>query len=108
MRVYVKKEDKSSMILGIITIIVFFSFPVVVFISAFKSCKSFLDVISEFGTELLFAVAFFIISIFFIAAIIKHTQRYKAKLMDKKVENYRIDPFNPGTTVVEIKKGKKV
>lgn len=27
---------------------------------------------------------------------------------NKKVENYRIDPFNPGTTVVEIKKGKKV
>ena len=88
MRVYVKKEDKNTMIPGIIVTIIFLSVSVGIFIAFFKSGKSFIDALASFGITLLFAIIFFGFSMYFIYALIKRPKGYKAKLVNKKVETY--------------------
>lgn len=88
MRVYVKKEDKNTMIPGIIVTIIFLSFSIGVFIAGITSGKSFIDVLASFGITLLFAIIFFGFGIYFVYALIKRPKRYKAKLVNKKNETY--------------------
>lgn len=88
MRVYVKKEDKNTIIPGIIVTIIFLSVSVSIFINFFKSGKSFVDALSSFGITLLFAIIFFGFSMYFIYALIKRPKGYKAKLINKKIETY--------------------
>ena len=88
MRVYVKKEDKNTMIPRIIVTIIFLSVSVGIFIAFFKSGKSFIDALASFGITLLFAIIFFGFSMYFIYALIKRPKGYKAKLVNKKVETY--------------------
>ncbi len=88
MKVYVKKEDKNTMIPRIIVTIVFLSVSVGIFIAFFKSGKSFIDALASFGITLLFAIIFLGFSMYFIYALIKRPKGYKAKLVNKKVETY--------------------
>lgn len=88
MRVYVKKEDKNTMVPGIIVTIVFLSFSIGVFIAGITSGKSFIDVLASFGSVLLFAIIFFGFGMFFVYALIKRPKGYKAKLISKKAEIY--------------------
>lgn len=88
MRVFVKKEDKHTMIPGIFVTVIFLSFSVSIFVAFFKSGKSFVDALASFGTILLFAIIFFAFSLYFIYALIKRPKGYKAKLVNKKTEIY--------------------
>lgn len=88
MKVYVKKEDKDTMIPGIIVTIIFLSISVGIFIAFFKSEKSFVDALASFGITLIFAIIFFVLSMFFIYALFKLPKGYKAKLVNKKNEIY--------------------
>jgi len=88
MRVYVKKEDKNTMIPGIIVTIIFLSFSIGVFIAGITSGKSFIYVMASFGITLLFAIIFFGFGICFVYALIKRPKGYKAKLVNKKNETY--------------------
>lgn len=88
MKVYVKKEDKNTMIPGIIVTIIFLSVSVGIFIAFFKSEKSFADALASFGVTLVFAIIFFGFSMCFIYALFKWPKGYKAKLVNKKIETY--------------------
>ena len=88
MKVYVKKEDKNTMIPGIIVTIIFLSVSVGIFIAFFKSEKSFADALASFGVTLVFAIIFFGFSMCFIYALFKWPKGYKAKLVNKKTETY--------------------
>ena len=88
MRVYVKKEDKISMIPIIIVTITFLSFSIGVFISVITSGKSFIDVLASFGITLLFAIIFFGFGMCFVYTLIKKPKEYRAKLVNKKNETY--------------------
>ena len=66
MKVYVKKEDKNTMIPRIIVTIVFLSVSVGIFIAFFKSGKSFIDALASFGITLLFAIIFLGFRMYFI------------------------------------------
>lgn len=90
MRVYVKKENKNTMIPGIIVTIIFLSVSVGIFIAFFKIGKSFIDALASFGITLLFAIIFFGFSMYFIYALIKRPKGYKAKLVNKRVETYNV------------------
>ena len=88
MKVYVKKEDKDTMIPGIIITIIFLSISVGIFISFFKSEKSFVDTLASFGNTLVGAIIFFGFSMYFIYILFKRPKGYKAKLVNKKIETY--------------------
>lgn len=88
MKVYIKKENRFPIPIRIIIIIIFLSFSIGIFIAFLKSEKSFIDVLSSFGIELLFAIIFLVFSIYFIYALIKKPKSYKAKLVNKIVETY--------------------
>ena len=88
MKVYVKKEDKNTMIPGIIITIIFLSFSVGTFIAFFKSEKSFIDALASFGITLVFAIIFFGFSMYLIYALFKWPKGYKAKLVNKRIETY--------------------
>ena len=88
MKVYVKKEDKNSLIPGIIITILFLSISVDVFIYFFGSGKSIFDSIKSIGSIMVFAVIFFLLSIYFIVYLIKPSKGYKAKLMSKEKSYY--------------------
>ncbi len=88
MKVYVKKEDKNTMIPGIIVTIIFLSVSVGIFIAFFKSEKSFVNALASFGITLVFAIIFFGFSMYFIYALFKRPKGYKAKLVNKKIETY--------------------
>lgn len=89
MRVYVQKENKNTMILGIFAIIIFLSFSVGIFIRFFKSEKSFVDELLSSGIDLLFAIVFLCFGLYFIYILIKRPRAYKVKLIDKKFETYK-------------------
>lgn len=81
MKVYVKKEDKNTMIHGLIVTIMFLSISAGIFIDFFKSKKSFDDVF--------FAIIFFGgFSMYLIYALLKWPKGYKAKLVNKNIETY--------------------
>lgn len=88
MRVYTKKEDRSSMLPGVIATIFFLSFSIGIFIAFFKSEESFIDTLSTLGIALLLAIVFFVLSIYFIFYLFKRPKGYKAKLINKKNETY--------------------
>lgn len=88
MKVYVKKEDKNTMIPGIIITIIFLSVSVGIFIAFFKSEKSFVDTLASFGIILVFAIIFFGFSMYFIYILFKRPKGYKTKLVNKKIETY--------------------
>ena len=87
-KVYVKKEDKNTMIPRIIITIVFLSISIGIFLAGFTSSKSFIDVLASFGIILLFAIIFFGFGMYFFYALIKRPKGYKAKLINKKIETY--------------------
>lgn len=87
-RVYVKKEEKNAIIEGIVITIGFLAVSIYIFINFFKSGKTLIDALASFGTLLLFAIIFFAFSIYFIYFLIKRPRGFKAKLIDKKIENY--------------------
>ena len=89
MRVYVKKENKDSMIPGIIVTIISLSFPIGVFIAGITSGKSFIDALESLGTLLLFAIIFFGFGMYFVYVLIKRPKGYKAKLVNKKNQTYK-------------------
>lgn len=89
MRVYVKKEEKNTMIPGIIVTILFLSFSIGIFIAGITSGKSFIDVLASLGIILLFAIIFLGFGMYFGYALIKRPKGYKAKLVNKKIETYR-------------------
>ena len=88
MRVYVKKEDKNTMIPGIIVTILFLSVSIGIFIAAITSGKSFIDVLASFGIKLVFAIIFFGFGMYFLYALFKRPQGYKATLVNKKIETF--------------------
>lgn len=88
MRVYVKKEDKNTMIPGIIVTIVFLSVSIGIFIAGITSGKSFIDVLASFGITLVFAIIFFGFGMYFLYALFKRPKGYKAKLVNKKIETF--------------------
>ena len=88
MRVYVKKEDKNTMIPGIIVTIVFLSFSIWIFIAGITSDKSFIDVLVSFGIPLVFAIMFFGFGMYFLYALFKRPKGYKATLVNKKIETF--------------------
>ena len=83
MKVYVKKEDKNSMIPGIIITIVFIIFSLYAIMSFFETKKD-----SSIAV-LLFGIIFFGLSMYLIYSLFKRPKCYKAKLVDKKVEIYK-------------------
>lgn len=89
MKVYVKKEDKQTMIPIIILLIVFLSLSIGIFIDFFESGKSFIDALFSFGITLPFAVIFFGFSMYIIYGLFKWPKGYKAKLVNKKIETYK-------------------
>lgn len=88
MKVYVKKEDKNTIIPGIIVAIVFLSFSIGIFIAYFKSGKSFAEALVSFGITFFVAIIFFVFGVFFIYFLFKRSKGYKAKLVNKKIETY--------------------
>lgn len=88
MRVYTKKEDRSSMVPGVIATIFFLAFSIGIFIAFFSSKESFIDTLSALGIALLMAIVFFVLSMYFICYLIKRPRGYKAKLINKKFETY--------------------
>jgi len=87
-KVYVKKEDKNTMIPGIIVTIIFLLFSLGVFIAGIISGKSFIDLLSSFGIVLIFAIIFFGLGMYFVYALIKSPKGYKVKLVNKKIKTY--------------------
>lgn len=88
MRVYVKKENKNTMIPGIIVTIVFLLVSSWVFITAIKSDKSFIEIVENFGIELIFSFVFSVLGICFVYFLFKPPKKYKVKLVNKKIETY--------------------
>lgn len=88
MRVYVKKENKNTMIPGIIVTIVFLLVSSWVFITVIKSEKSFIEILENFGIELIFSIIFFGIGTCFVYFLFKTPKKYKVKLVNKKIETY--------------------
>lgn len=88
MTVYSKKEDKNTIIPGIIVTIIFLSFSIGIFIAAIISDKSFIEVLESFGIALVFAIIFFGFGMYFIYMLLKKPKGYKAKLVSKKNETY--------------------
>lgn len=86
-KVYVKKEDKNTIIPGIIAAIMFLSFSVGIFIAFFKSEKSFADALYSYGVELAFAVVFFEFGMYSIYCLFKWPKGYNAKLVNKEINN---------------------
>lgn len=88
MRVYIKKKDKNTMIPGIIVTIIFLSVSSWVFITAIKSDKSFIEIVENFGIELIFSFVFSVLGICFVYFLFKPPKKYKVKLVNKKIETY--------------------
>lgn len=86
MKVYVKKEDKSSMTLRIIITIIFISFPIGIFIFEYKSSMSFVSALISSGLNTGIFLAF---GIYFIYELFKSPKEYKLKLIIKRNETYK-------------------
>ena len=88
MKVYVKKEDKNTMIPGIIVMVIFLAIFIGVLISAFKEHAKLIDILLKYNVLLVFALIFGLFGIYFLIHLIKRPKRYLAKLVDKKLEKY--------------------
>lgn len=88
MKVYVKKGEYQSYIPGIIITIIFLSISIGIFIFCF-SYNSLMEVLKKQGFILLFAIVFFVFSLYFIHSLFKHPKGFSAKLNKKVVENYK-------------------
>ena len=113
MKVYVKRKDKkSSMLFGIGFILFFLSISISVFITVFFRSKSSIENVLSYGIELLFAIVFFITSIYLIFALFKKPEGYKVVLVEKKVQVYKgktitYMKFNQASGFETINKKKK-
>ena len=88
MRVYVKKEDRRSMIPGIAAAIFMLAFSIGVFVLAMTSEPTLMDALKTYGILLLVALIFFGLGIYCVFAFFKRPKGYKAKLISKKTEIY--------------------
>ena len=88
MRVRVKKEDRNSMIPGIIVTIIFLSVSTAIFITTFKQNKPIIEALVDNGIAVLFSLVFLGFGIYFVYALIKRPKAYRATLVNKKIETY--------------------
>lgn len=89
MKVYLKKEDKNSMIPGIIVMIIFIAIFTGVTISILNEQTDFVHILLKYNVLLIFALIFGGFGIFFLIFLIKRPKRYLAKLVAKKLEKYK-------------------
>lgn len=88
MKVYVKKGEYQTSILGIIATVFFLSFAIGIFASFF-SYDSFMEALSEEGISLLFALAFLAFALYFMYSLFSRPKGFRAKLLKKNIENYK-------------------
>ena len=103
MKVYVKKEDKNSPVLGIIIAIIFLTISIGIFASAFINYESIIKLIESYGSLLLFAILFFGFGIYFVYLLIMPPKLYKMRLINKKFETYN----GQNITYLEFTKAKE-
>lgn len=87
MKVYVKKGECQNPIPGIILTIAFLCISLFIFYSCF-SYNSFMEILLEKGTDLLFAIVFFAFSLYFLFILFKGPKKFNATLTNKVIENY--------------------
>lgn len=93
MKIYTKKEDKrSSYIISIIVIILFFclgSFFYGKFSQSLKFSDSFYDAFSSTGVLVLLGIIFEVVALFILFYLLKSPKKNVFKLVDKKMEIYK-------------------
>ena len=87
MKVYTKKEDRGTIIPGVIITIVLLSFPIGMAIINNQSEKSFIDILVSLVTAFPLNLIF-LMGLCLLFAFIKKPKYYKAKLISKKTETY--------------------
>ena len=92
MRVYVKEENKQSIMIRIFTIIVFLAVPIGMFMPFFKNGQPVIDSIKNALDSLkilaLFLLLFLLVGLYCLYILIKPPKGYKVKLIEKDFRTY--------------------